>query len=382
MTLTLTRLVYAMACLCLSLTLIAQQDINASFNHDGIDRSYIIHLPASYSDNGTPLPLVFNFHGLGSSASQQQYYSQMDKVADEEDFIVVYADGINNAWNVGWIINNGSDDIDFIDQLLDELLEFYNIDNSRVYSCGMSNGGFFSHYLACSLTHRFTAIASVTGSFSEVMENECNPSRTIPVMQIHGTADNVVPYEGLAFVGIPIEDVVDYWLNANGCSAQSDTTIINDINTTDGSTAEYISYNQCNHQSEVAFIKVTGGAHTWPSITGVGAGVNKDFDASVEIWKFFEKAASITSDIEDINSTQSIQVYPNPSDNFVNIGFNNYDPLVSMDVQLINATGMVVRNFKLNNKSNTIDVSTLPQGLYRLFFSGESYVKTYNLVIN
>ena len=202
-----------------------------------MQRDYILYVPASYN-SGNPTPLLFNFHGYTSNASQQMWYGDFRSIADTANFLLVHPQGQadstgNTHWNVGW---NGSigDDIGFTAALIDSLSAEYNINQDRIYSTGMSNGGFMSFNLACNLSHRFAAIASVTGSMGPLMMYNCNPTHPTPVMAIHGTLDATVPYAGSSWVK-SIPDVLAYWTAHNQCDTQSTFTLLPDANVFDGS---------------------------------------------------------------------------------------------------------------------------------------------------
>jgi len=290
---------------------------NFSFTYDGQVRSYIVHLPTGYSP-ATQYPLVFNFHGYTSNASQQMLYSGMNSVADSNHFIVVYPDGLNNAWNVGFgfgAYGTGVDDVGFTNALIDTMLANYSVNPARIYSCGMSNGGYMSYRLACELENRIAAIASVTGSMTDSTAFYCNTSRYVPVMQVHGTADPVVNYSG-AVQSMGIEAMLAYWYTANGCTLPPDSAAIPNSNTADSTTVDRIWYDPCNGGSEVLFYRVNGGGHTWPGgiidIPSYGY-TNRDINASSEIWKFFNRF-TINGPLgtEDPGGTANIRVYPNP----------------------------------------------------------------------
>ena len=154
--------------ICLPLFTLAQQTINESITHGGLQRDYIIHIPSSYNVN-TPIPLVFCFHGYGSNASTNMSYTNFNYISDTAGFIVVYPQGTllqgTTHWNVGgWTTASTIDDVGFTASLLDSISNAYTIDDTRVYSTGMSNGGYMSFLLACQLSNRIAAIASVTGS--------------------------------------------------------------------------------------------------------------------------------------------------------------------------------------------------------------------------
>src|SRR5258706_3847373 len=148
---------------CFPLFLSGQQTINGTIMHDGLQRDYILYVPASYVP-GTPAPLVLNFHGYTSNAFEQMFYGDFRPIADTAGFLIVHPNGTvdqlgNQHWNVGWGTST-VDDVGFTNALIDSLSAQYDINQDRVYSTGMSNGGFMSYKLACDLSNRIAAIAS------------------------------------------------------------------------------------------------------------------------------------------------------------------------------------------------------------------------------
>jgi polyhydroxybutyrate depolymerase len=154
--------------ICISFAFIAQSQtlVVDSIFTGGIYRNYRLYIPAIYT-GASARPLIINMHGYTSNAIQQQLYSNFGPIADTANFLMVYPNGTSSGgsqfWNAG-ISPLGVNDISFLSNLIDSLKAQYNIDLNRVYSTGMSNGGFMSHTLACELSNRITAIASVTGS--------------------------------------------------------------------------------------------------------------------------------------------------------------------------------------------------------------------------
>ena len=277
--------------ICLPLFTLGQQTINASINHGGITRDYILYVPNSYV-TGNQVPLVFNFHGYTSNATQQMWYGDFRAIADTAGFIIVHPEGtLDNSgvthWNVGW---GGStiDDIGFTSALIDSIAAEYSINQDRVYSTGMSNGGFMSYQLACELSDRIAAIASVTGSMNLGWFNSCNPSHPMPVMEIHGTLDPTVSYNASSFTE-SIPDIMNYWANFNNCNSTPITTNVPNINTIDGCTAEHQIWENGNNGSTVEHYKIIGGEHSWPGALFPNGVTNQDIDASEKIWEFFSK---------------------------------------------------------------------------------------------
>lgn len=366
----------------------AQQTINATITHDKIEREYIMYVPAAY-DSANPSPLLLCFHGYTSSASTIMNYSGFNRIADTANFIVVYPQGtlLNGTthWNVGgWTNNSTTDDVGFTNALLDSIASDYNIDDTKVFSTGMSNGGFMSFLLACQISNRIAAIASVTGSMTPETYNACDPQHPTPVLQIHGTADGTVPYTGAVWTK-SIEQVLSYWVSFNNTDSSPKSSSIDDSNTGDGSTVEKIEYSQGDSCSSVTHYKVTGGDHTWP-----GAWGNMDIKASVHVWNFLSQydingKATCEDDEDDDddddsepvvtgsakNVSEELKVYPNPSNSFITV---ESKALSSRKYKLSSIDGKVVLKGILKTDDQRIDISSLEADVYILKI-GEQSVK-------
>ena len=329
---------------------------------DQLTRSFRVHFPSSTS-NTAGRPLVINMHGYTSDAVQQEFYSRMSDVSNKEGFIVVYPDGISNAWNVGWGFGSTANDVQFISDLIDYMVKTYHIDQTKVYACGMSNGGFMSYYLACHLGEKIAAIASVTGSMVPGSFDQCASGVTMPVLEIHGNNDQVVPFGGLDPIALPIEDVVQFWVQKNGCNSSPSVYDIPNTNVSDNTTSKKFTYNMCDENVEVQFILVDNGAHTWPGgLIDIDI-TSKDFSASEEIWNFFKgysrNIVSTTTTLD--KSKPTISVYAN---GIIQIQLDKSD-----DATLFNMAGQNLKTFPLVSGHNTISLVDLPSGAYTLHFS-------------
>ena len=266
----------------------SQQILTHSIIHDNIQRDYKIYIPASY-DSSIASPLVFCLHGYGGSANSIMYSTDFNYIADTAGFIAVYPQGALlqgvSHWNVGgWTTASNIDDVGFIEILLDSISLDYNIDPNRVYSTGMSNGGYMSFLLACQLSNRIAAIASVTGSMTPQTYDMCNPQHPTPILQIHGTNDQVVPYLGDPSWTVSIHNVLQYWIDYNNCNLSAETEVIADIDMSDGSNVERKSWSDCDNLVVAEHLKIYGGGHQWPGNSG-----NMDIHAASEIWDFFSR---------------------------------------------------------------------------------------------
>jgi len=356
----------------------SQSVINTSFVHDGLERNFDLYVPSSYNPADEAVSLIFNFHGFGSDAFQQRFYSNMGAVADTANFLVCYPNGVDNAWNVGWAFGSTEDDVGFVSAMIDMLMEDYNINPKRIYSCGMSNGGFFSYKLACELSDKIAAVASVTGSMVPGQETVCMPELQTPVLEIHGTADDVVGYNGSTGVAIPTLEVIDHWNNINNCDV-NEVVEFNypDIASADGCTADRFEYTFCDEDLEVVLIRINGGGHTWPgAFFDIGV-TNQDFDASSEIWNFFNKfERKIGTGIAETNDLdQLIILSPNPSNGELSI--QNLDNKIEL-VQVFDASLKLVRK-KVIKTEGEIIFTNLKTGSYyaQIIANGQTIFKPF-----
>ena len=353
-------------------TLKAQTTYVDSIYVGGQYRSFRLYVPAIY--NGTTArPLILNLHGYTSNAQQQQQlYSNFMPIADTANFLMVFPNGTYSSgqrfWNAGLssvLVN----DIAFLSALIDSLDLTYNINLNRVYSAGMSNGGYMSHTLACELSNRITAIASVTGSiFSTQYGSNCHPTRPVPVMQIHGTTDPTVPYLGSS-TSMPIDSVVNYWVKKNSCSPRPTFSNVPNISTTDGCAAEHYKYSGGLSGSSVEFYKIINGGHTWPGFPFGGTGTNLDINASKEIWRFFNKysLSMLTSIDENKALSNSLNLYPNPATAVLHF---NLDNDAEVNIVISDVLGKIVLAATISTRS--ISVENLKPGIYFVTFKTQS----------
>ena len=181
-------------------------------------------------------------------------------------------------------------------------------------------------------------------------------------MQIHGTEDDVVLYNGNT-LSIPIADVISYWVDYNNCETTPSTTTLPDLDVSDGSTVEHSVYENSDNGITTEHMKVIGGGHTWPGSVLNTAGTNQDIDASMEIWLFFSRY--------DINGSLSVNefenkhvsIYPNPTNSKINLSLNyskdvNYELFSPLGQQLMTGT--------ITSSNEQIDLSNLPSNIYFL----------------
>ena len=240
-----------------------ERELLQTMTHNRVTREYLLYVPSSL-DQTKSAPLLFNFHGFGGQAAAHLAVADMRILADTHQFILVYPQGslLNgySHWNAGLDTKenkSSADDIGFITALIDEIALQYNIDSESVYACGYSNGGFFSYALACYLSDKIAAVASVSGTMlKETLEN-CDPSHVMPMINIHGTSDVVVPYTGEEGLS-SIDQVLDYWKGFNDLGEPVMSRAIEN-----GATIEHYRYTNDTDTMSVEHYKVINGGHVW-----------------------------------------------------------------------------------------------------------------------
>jgi polyhydroxybutyrate depolymerase len=353
------------ALLCSSISFIAQS--SASIEVGGVTRTYTYFVPMTMPPQA--LALVFVLHGATQDGETIMDISSFNEVANANNFIAVYPDGMGNSWNVG-LTTGGStaDDIAFIEALVDHFITEFSIDEHRVYSCGFSAGGYMSHRLACESSVCFAAIASVAGAISEDALSNCAPQYTPSIMQIHGTSDLIVSYNGSVISGISVDEIISTWLSNNNCPSTAEVETLPNISVLDFSTVERFTYAPCDEDSEVQLLKITGGGHQWPGtdalLGGIG-NINQDIDASIEIWNFFSQFQCPSEvSTSDILEETTLSIFPNPAADHVNIQYASGKQPDS--IVIYNAQGQVVfhQNWIEGQTTTQVSLADFVPGIY------------------
>ncbi|CAG6878444.1 prolyl oligopeptidase family serine peptidase [Mycobacterium avium subsp. paratuberculosis] len=242
------------------------RDISGTFRSGGMDRTYMLHVPA-----GDSVGLVLSLHGGGGTGIAQRGLTGFDAVADAHNLLVVYPDGYEKSWADGRGASPADrhhvDDVAFLVGLVTKLQNDYRVAPGHVFVTGMSNGGFMSNRLACDRADVFAAVAPVAGTLGVGVA--CNPSRPVSVWAAHGTADPLVPFKGGAVRGrgglshaVSAEAMVDKWRKADGCQGDPSMELLPDAR--DGTVVHRFDSTSCAASTEVVFYRIDKGGHTWP----------------------------------------------------------------------------------------------------------------------
>lgn len=223
-------------------------------------REYRLFSPAGLSG---PLPLILALHGGGNRATSLIEATQLDPAATANGFLVAYPDAAG-VWNGGFCCTGGrgdrTDDVRFLDRVITDVAAVREVDASRVYAVGVSAGAVMAYRLACDLAPRLAGIGSVAGT---MLLDDCNPARPVSVVEIHGTADGVVPFEGglvisprVASAPAPsVPAVAERWAALDRCPGPSTSSSEGTVVTT--------VWSGCAGGTSVRLVRVDGGGHTW-----------------------------------------------------------------------------------------------------------------------
>ena len=251
-------------------------------------RAYSKFIPSSYS-KGTSLPLVVLLHGYGATGAMQESYMKFESVAETNKFILVYPDGTVDSsgrrfWNATDaccdFLSDVADDV-YLLSILKEMESSYSIDAKRIYFVGHSNGGFMSYRMACKYPDRIAAIASLAGA-SFFKATDCGAKSSVSVLQVHGTKDETILYEGGQILGTSYPGAVasaSQWATFNQCTQNAATRSSKfdlEPNIT-GDETSVTAWTNCQNSSEVELWTMEGATHI-PTLASTFA---------TKIWEFF-----------------------------------------------------------------------------------------------
>ena len=273
-------------------------EIRSSIIVDGTRRDFIVYIPAALDSNNT-YPAIISLHGRLGTAEGQLKFADFRSLAESEKFIIICPQGINRSWNDGRgtpAHQKGIDDVKFIDELIDHIINSYHIDSKRIYLTGMSNGGFMSSRLACQLNSKIAAIAVVGASMDK---NEGYQAQWLmPALYIQGTSDPLVPFSGGRMkngAGGEIyghEEVLKTWASVNGCNLTPTITDL-PVLVSDGTSIRKEVFSGPSGIQVVGFTIFQGG-HTWPGGTqylpkAIIGSLSHNMNACNAIWDFFKQ---------------------------------------------------------------------------------------------
>ncbi len=355
--------------------------IEAQFVHKDSLRTYKLYIPTAYTGED-PWPLVITLHGFTLNPDFMIALTGMNAVADTGHFLVAYPQGLfvnelvppvppfpetGTGWNSGGELVSNNDDVGFLSKMIDKIGLSHKVDPARVYACGLSNGGFMVYRLACELSDRIAAVVSVSGGMPE--GSPCFPGRPVPLMEIHGTADSIVPYSGITPYVKSIPESIDFWVNNNKCNATPVVIELLDTVPGDGTTVTMKKYGNCEAGASVWLMDVIGAGHVWPTpylppppFIGLP---NDDVHGSSEIWNFFRQHAHISA-TDEPGLDANLSLHPNPAGNFLQLKFESEQHLGEIRIEIANLLGQPVLRREFGAQSGQLNIAELHAGIYTL----------------
>jgi polyhydroxybutyrate depolymerase len=269
-----------------------------SLKVNGFTRTVIVHVPKD-STGTTPLALVFNLHGSGSTALEQEGFTKMDKTSNEDGFIVAYPqallpDGTGFDWNIPGVPLIGgrpvparsANDLKFLTALVGIMESKYCVKPDEVYSTGFSGGARMTSQLACDDSSIFAAVAPVSGLRRPT---PCPTTRAVPVISFHGGADPVDPFagHGQEYWTYSVTTAAKDWSRQDKCTSTEHRTPVNGVMLT--------TYTGCANAAQVELYEITGEGHEWPggptmpsTLTAILGPQTTLINANALMWAFFQ----------------------------------------------------------------------------------------------
>jgi len=286
----------------------ATYDHRMNLKTGGFQRSYRVHVPSGYNGT-TKLPLVVVIHGAFDTAKGIEKISGFSRLADRENFIVLYPEGIGifgylQHWNAGHCCgkaaDDGIDDVGYLTAAIDNACTRLSADRQRIYMVGFSNGGMMTYRFAAERADMLAAAAPMAASIGGRPTADAppwstpTPKTSLPILVMHGLDDDDIPFEGGRSMHrkgersyFSVADSVSFWVDANACIGDPvDTRIY-------GGTVPTQSWDRCRNDSVVVLCKIEGWGHVWPGPYFTARLPADDplfnFDAAEIIWNFFKR---------------------------------------------------------------------------------------------
>ena len=322
-----------------------------NFEWQNVQRQYLVRTPENYES----LPVMFFLHGLGDNITRLDNEFHFQQIADNFNWMIVIPQALNEGygtmWNAG-LTASTTNDSGFLMALLDSLAVQYPVNQDSIFFTGFSMGGFMSHRMAIEHGDRINAAAPVSGLITTYMANHTAVA-PVRILDIHGTTDPVVGYDGGSEyfgyqLGLSVENILNYWINANGCSNEP---VIDTLPDTQNDGLRFVQYVYPGNK-ELRHLKVIGGDHSWYHNAN-----QHDIDYVEYIHDFFTGKSTINK----VNNptTGSLNVYPNPTNGQIKIELES-----PSTIELIDIKGNTILQKHYDAGVAMLDLNGISNGIY------------------
>ena len=322
-----------------------------NFEWQGVQRQYLVRIPENYES----LPVMFFLHGLGDNITRCDQEHNFSQVAADFGWMIVIPQALNEGygsmWNAG-LTASTTNDHGFLMALLDSLAVQYPVNQDSIFFTGFSMGGFMSHRMAIEHGDRINAAAPVSGIIAQPMANHTAVA-PVRMLHIHGTNDPVVGYDGYSEyfgydLGLSVDEIIDYWKNANNCVNEPIIDSLPDINNDGLRFVEYVYAGT----KELRHLKVIGGNHTW---------YHSDSQYDIGYMKYIHDFFTGKTTINKVNNptTGSLNIYPNPTSGQVKIELESPTTIEVVDIQ-----GKTIIRQQLLAGVSLLDLSHIGNGVF------------------
>jgi polyhydroxybutyrate depolymerase len=348
------------------------QETKEKVTVEDTDRTFLLRLPRGY-DSAKKYPVVILLHGMNQDTDDMERLTRFNELADKDGIITAYPSALHGRWNIGvrapqqqsmsrypgggrrhggggypgggggypgggggYPGGGGgypgggqpggqgpseeqnkpapADDVEFLNQMLDQIALKASVDAGRIYATGLSEGGFMAMRVGCAMSDRVAAVAPVAAAMPKGMI--CLPSRPVPVIMINGTSDPVVPHGGgtehnLQLPVISVEDSAKAWARIDRCSEKPAQTKL--AAHEKGAEIKVDTFSGCQHEAAVVSYSIKGAGNTWPGgeqyeVENQIGKTSQDMNANETIWSFLKtQKLAAKSDSDKTDSAPSVK---------------------------------------------------------------------------
>lgn len=244
-------------------------------------RPYTVTVPASYTA-AQPWPLLVVLAGFGGRGVETSAYLGFTQLASDRGVFLVTPDADPSQGRYAWNPSptHAPDfDVEYLTAIIHDLESKYAIDHARVFVAGHSLGAHMAHRMACDASADVVAVMALAGQVSK-NPADCAPTHPVSVVQVHGTDDGTIGYNG-DVQNVPPDpaipsahETVAVWARNDLCTgAIAATGMTYDLDSSlPGNETTVEAYAGCPTAIGVELWSIMGGIHR-PLLTPAFAGI-------------------------------------------------------------------------------------------------------------